>query len=47
MRLNVAEENRAALAFYEKEGFRLLGRDGGARGLLLMEKKLEGVRHGG
>ena len=47
VRLNVAEENRAALAFYEKEGFRLLGRDGGARGLLLMEKKLEGVRHGG
>ena len=27
-------------------GFSLLGGDGGAKGLLLMEKKLEGVRHG-
>lgn len=47
VRLNVAEENRAARAFYEKEGFSLLGSDGGAKGLLLMEKKLEEVRHGG
>ena len=46
LRLNVAVSNRDARAFYEKEGFTLLGRDGGADGLLLLEKKLGGPRHG-
>ena len=37
VRLNVASENTAARAFYEKEGFARLGESGG---LLLLEKKL-------
>ncbi len=44
VRLHVAQDNRTARAFYQREGFRQIGREtgGGAR-LLLMEKRL-GVR---
>lgn len=42
LRLNVAEDNAAALAFYKRWGFETLGRDGSGDGLLLMEKKLGG-----
>lgn len=44
LRLNVAVSNRDARAFYEREGFTLLGREGGTDGLLLLEKKLGGPR---
>ena len=44
LRLNVAVSNRDARAFYEKEGFTVLGHEGGAEGLLLLEKKLGGPR---
>jgi len=44
LRLNVAESNTAARAFYEKEGFRLLRKEGD--GLLLLEKSLRGRRDG-
>ena len=41
LRLHAAENNRAALAFYEKYGFEVLSAESGAAGkLLLMEKKL-------
>ena len=47
VRLNVAEDNAMALAFYRREGFRELSRERRSRGdLLLMEKKLGGQRHG-
>ena len=40
IRLHVAEDNRDALAFYERWGFRVIGGESTARGqLLLMEKK--------
>lgn len=43
LRLHVAEENRDALAFYRRWGFRELSRESGSHGaLLLMEKKLGG-----
>ena len=44
LRLNVATANTAARAFYEKEGFRLLRKEGS--GLLLLEKSLGGPRNG-
>lgn len=41
LRLHVAEENKAALAFYKKYGFEVISAEnGGAGRLLLMEKKL-------
>ncbi len=41
LRLMVAEENAAALRFYEREGFREIGREAGLQGdLLLMERSL-------
>lgn len=44
LRLHVAEENRAAAAFYRRWGFRTLSEEaGGGRKLLLMEKKLGGA----
>lgn len=43
LRLHVAEENLAAIRFYEHWGFRALGEEpGGSRKLILMEKKLGG-----
>lgn len=46
IRLHVAEENAAALAFYRRQGFRELGADGGSAGkLLLLEMKLGGPGH--
>lgn len=45
LRLHAAEVNTAALAFYEREGFRTLGYENGNLGrLLLMERPLEGPR---
>ena len=44
LRLNVAASNTAARAFYEREGFTVLGREGGADGLLLLEKSLRRAR---
>ncbi|MBO6039815.1 MAG: GNAT family N-acetyltransferase, partial [Oscillospiraceae bacterium] len=44
VRLNVADDNETALAFYLREGFRQIGSEDGGHGrLMLMEKKL-GVR---
>ena len=44
IRLHAAEDNRTALAFYEREGFHRIGSERGGHGqVLLMEKKL-GVR---
>lgn len=41
LRLHVAEDNKAALTFYEKYGFEILSSESGCAGkLLLMEKKL-------
>lgn len=45
LRLNVAVSNADARAFYEREGFTVLGREGGADGLLLLEKSLRRKRH--
>ena len=46
LRLHVAEENRAAVEFYTKNGFETLSGETNAAGrLLLMEKKLEERRH--
>ena len=45
LRLNVAVSNRDARAFYDREGFTVLGHDGGADGLLLLEKTLGGPRY--
>lgn len=43
LRLTVAEENAAALAFYRRWGFTVLGTEpGGVSRLLLMERSLEG-----
>lgn len=45
LRLHAAEVNAAALAFYEREGFRTLSYENGNLGrLLLMERPLEGPR---
>ena len=47
IRLNVAEDNRAALAFYRANGFEELSREPGMHApLLLMEKKLRSFPHG-
>ncbi len=43
LRLHVAEDNVAAIAFYKKYGFKTVRTDGGR--LLLMEKKLGGFRN--
>ena len=46
LRLHVAEDNKAAVDFYQKNGFQLLSWEDNAAGrLLLMEKKLEDHRH--
>lgn len=46
LRLQVAEDNEAALAFYKKNGFEVLSWENGSLGkLLLMEKKLGGSRN--
>lgn len=47
IRLTVAEDNREALEFYERWGFKKIGESRGAVSkLLLMEKKLRGEQHG-
>lgn len=47
IRLHVAEDNRAALAFYRKNGFEELSREPGSHApLLLMEKKLRSFGDG-
>lgn len=46
LRLHVAEDNKTAVDFYQKNGFQLLSWEDNAAGrLLLMEKKLEDHRH--
>ena len=45
LRLNVAVSNADARAFYEREGFRVLGRERGTEGLLLLEKSLRRKGH--
>lgn len=46
LRLHVAEENRAAVKFYQRWGFNELSSEPGSSGrLLLMEKKLGGHEH--
>ena len=46
LRLNVAEDNAAARAFYKKWGFEEIGEEKGNLGtLLLLERKLGGKMH--
>lgn len=45
LRLNVAVSNTDARTFYEREGFAVLGREGGTDGLLLLEKSLRRKHH--
>ena len=45
LRLNVAATNTDARAFYAREGFTVLAREGGADGLLLLEKSLRRKRY--
>ena len=46
LRLNAAEDNTRAVAFYLREGFRQIGSESSGHGkLLLMEKKLRRVDH--
>ena len=46
LRLHVAEDNKTAVDFYQKNGFQVLSWEDNAAGrLLLMEKKLEDHRH--
>ncbi len=44
LRLIAAEDNTAALAFYRREGFRVIGEERGAQGRLLLMEKTLGVR---
>ena len=47
VRLQAAEDNAAALAFYRKNGFEALSWTPGSHGKLwLMEKQLRGIAHG-
>ena len=46
LRLHVAEDNKTAVEFYQKNGFQVLSWEDNAAGrLLLMEKTLEDHRH--